>query len=293
MKSISNCHRAILQWYRHHGRKLPWRRTKDPFRILVSEVMLQQTQVSRVLQKYPPFLRRFPTLSRLARASQADVLRAWQGMGYNNRAVRLHRLAKKVKKEFNGSLPGAINDLQSLPGVGRYTAHAVACFAFHQHVPVVDTNIARVLSRLLPRQRADLWSLAERLLPNRKAYDWNQALMDLGATVCTASNPRCGQCPLSRSCPSSFRVKPIGGVARREPGRDGVPNRIYRGRVIELLRNLNGTRFISANAVGKIIKSSYTPKDRIWLSRLLGSLEEDGLVALRKKRRDIFISFTE
>lgn len=293
MKSISICHRAILQWYRHHGRKLPWRRTKDPFRILVSEVMLQQTQVSRVLQKYPPFLRRFPTLSRLALASQADVLRAWQGMGYNNRAVRLHLLAKKVRKEFNGRLPGAITDLQSLPGVGRYTAHAVACFAFHQHVPVVDTNIARVLSRLLPRQRADLWSLAEHVLPNGKAYDWNQALMDLGATVCTASNPRCDLCPLSRSCPSSFRVKPTRSVVRREPGQDGIPNRIYRGRVIELLRNLNGTRFISAKAVGKSIKSTYTRRDRIWLSRLLGSLEEDGLVALRKKRQDIFISFAE
>lgn len=254
--------------------------------------MLQQTQVSRVLQKYSPFLRSFPTLTRLALASQADVLRAWQGMGYNNRAVRLHRLAKKVRKELNGRLPAVVADLQSLPGIGRYTAHAMACFAFRQPVPVVDTNIARVLSRLFPRQRADVWSLAQRVLPDRNAYEWNQALMDLGATVCTAK-PQCALCPLARLCPSSFRVKPTRKIARSEPGRDGIPNRIYRGRVIELLRNLNGTRFIAAEEIGKSVKSAYTRRDRVWLSHLLESLEEDGLLTLRKKQSDIFIAFAE
>jgi A/G-specific adenine glycosylase len=164
----------VLRWYRNNGRQLPWRNENDPYRVLVSEVMLQQTQVSRVLTKYPRFLKRFPTFKKLANAKTSDVIKAWEGMGYNNRALRLQRLAVTVLDQHRGRLPESIRELQALPGIGRYTAHALACFSFGRRVPVVDTNIKRVLTRLRSPQRrepapkeADIWDLASSLLPHR------------------------------------------------------------------------------------------------------------------------------
>ncbi len=178
----------LVGWYRQHSRPLPWRQTADPFAILVSELMLQQTQVSRVLPKYLEFLERFPTFDALALAGLAEVIRAWAPLGYNLRAVRLHEIARQVV-ERGGELPRDPLALQQLRGLGRYTAAAVACFAFGQPVAVLDTNVRRVLARVFlaepePRQvpQARLWKLAEAVLPVEHSYDWNQALMDLGAT---------------------------------------------------------------------------------------------------------------
>lgn len=283
---------ALLRWYRRHGRKLPWRGEKNPYRILVSEIMLQQTQVNRVLVKYPLFLKRFPTLEKLANAQASTVIRAWQGMGYNNRAVRLQQLAKRVVNDLGGRLPTAPAELNRLPGVGRYTAHAVACLAFKQPLPVVDTNVARVLGRLFPKklkrtgaQRRDvspIWATAAGILPRARASEWNQALMDLGSQICTARAPDCGTCPVSKLCPSAHRPLPTNVAAlKREPGRDGVPNRIYRGRVVEILRSLKRGQRLRAPDLGRRVKEEFGEKDGAWLHRLLNDLERDGLVRLR------------
>lgn len=280
-RSLPLLHRSITAWYRLNARTLPWRETRDPYKILVSEVMLQQTQVARVLQKYPRFISRFPSFAALARSSKAAVIRAWSGMGYNNRAVRLRELARMVRTQYGGKLPSDAAELQMLPGIGKYTAHAVACFAFGQRVPLVDTNIARVLGRLFRLQDGDPWRAAEWALPTRKAYDWNQGLMELGATVCTSARPACVRCPVVQLCPSAFvPVRRKAGTRKTEPGRDGVPNRIYRGRIIELLRRSPGTGS-GVSEIGKRIKNGYSERDRKWLLRILEKLERDGLVQSR------------
>src|SRR3972149_2283384 len=180
--------RVFLRWYAERGRSLPWRATQDPYRILVSEVMLQQTQVSRVFHKYGEFLERFPTLGSLARARTSSVIRAWSGLGYNARALRLQKIAQLVVRKFDGKIPSDPDVLLTLPGVGRYTANAVACFGFDRNVPVVDTNIHRVVSRVFSRSRSagemiserSAWRLAKNLLPHGSSRDWTHALMDLG-----------------------------------------------------------------------------------------------------------------
>lgn len=199
--------RRLLAWYRRNGRDLPWRRTRDPYRVLLSEVMLQQTQVSRVLPKYREWLRRYPSFDALAAATAAEVRDAWYPLGYNVRPLRLRAIARTVVRRHGGRLPATRDGLLGLNGIGAYTAGAVLSFAFGQDAPILDTNVRRVLRRVwvgedgAVRDRA-LWDLAARLLPKGRAYDFNQALMDLGATVCTARRPRCDACPLARICAS-------------------------------------------------------------------------------------------
>ncbi|MCU0412235.1 MAG: A/G-specific adenine glycosylase [Bacteroidetes bacterium] len=284
--------RRLLRWYRRHARPLPWRRTKNPYRILVSEVMLQQTQVSRVLQKYPDFLRRFPTLQRLAASSPADVIRAWQGMGYNNRALNLHRLARLAAERYHGRLPGTPDDLIGLPGIGRYTANAVACFAFGASVATVDTNVRRVLSRVFPaRLNADPWLVAERVLPKRSAYDWNQGLMELGALICTAKDPACGECPLVVHCPSAHRIVPALRVKSTERTRRSVPDRIYRGRVVEVLRS--SRRSVSIISLRKSVIPDLASSERKWFAQILDRLERDGMIRVTRKNGDLRVSLPE
>jgi A/G-specific adenine glycosylase len=204
-------HALMLEWYAAAARDLPWRHTRDPYAILVSEVMLQQTQVDRVLPKYHEFLRRFPTLAALAHAPTADVIRAWAPLGYNVRAVRLQQIARQAVAEYGGALPGTLESLLALKGIGRYTAGAIACFAFGLPVATVDTNIRRVLWRVFRGIEPATWpsesaaaraalALAEWALPPHAAYDWQQALMDLGATICVSRRPACERCPLASAC---------------------------------------------------------------------------------------------
>jgi len=212
-------------------------------------------------------------------------------MGYNNRAVRLHQLARAVTTEHSGTIPDDAKTLLALPGIGRYTANALLSFAFHRSVPLVETNVRRVFSRLLlPMKRtSDLidiphaWEIASGLLPVRRSADWNQALMDLGATVCTARNPRCGSCPVSRFCASVGSMKmPASYVPKREPSFKGIPNRIHRGRIIELLRNTGRGRSIRVARLGSGLQAGFRQDNMDWLRSVLAGLERDGLVRISR-----------
>ena len=203
---------TLLAWFRKNGRDLPWRQTRDPYAILVSEFMLQQTQVAMVLPYYERWLRRFPDFPTLAKATESEVLHAWQGLGYYARARNLHAAAKTVTREFGGKLPANLELISALPGIGKYTAGAVATFAFNRPVPIVEANIARVLARLTNLQtpidssdgRNALSRRASILLPIRGARDHNSALIDLGAVVCLPREPRCTSCPVTRFCRAQY-----------------------------------------------------------------------------------------
>jgi A/G-specific adenine glycosylase len=200
--------RRILTWYRKHGRDLPWRQTRDPYRVLVSEVMLQQTQVDRVLPKYHEWLDRYPTFESLATADEQDVVRTWYPLGYNIRPRRLQAIARESIDRFGGTLPDDEATLRSFKGIGAYTAGAVMSFAFGKRAAILDTNVARVLYRVFvgrgeARSHAmdrRLWAVSRSVLPHRHVYDFNQALMDFGATLCTARKPQCERCPMTAQC---------------------------------------------------------------------------------------------
>jgi A/G-specific adenine glycosylase len=218
-KEAAQFRHRLLRWYRKNGRDLPWRRTTDPYAIFVSEVMLQQTQVSAVIPYYERWLLRFPNIESLARASESEVLHAWQGLGYYSRARNLHAAAKILRDKYGGILPSRFEELVALPGVGRYTANAIATFAFNRSVPLIEANTARVFARVFNVRvpideragRNALWQAAETLLPKRGARIHNSALMDLGATICTARTPKCEICPVRNHClatePSLLPIK--------------------------------------------------------------------------------------
>jgi A/G-specific adenine glycosylase len=201
----------LLAWYARHGRDLPWRTTDDPYHILVSEVMLQQTQVDRVLPKYHEWLDKFPSLEALSSADEGLVTETWRPLGYNIRPRRLQAIAREAVARFDGRLPSDEQTLLSFKGIGRYTAGAIRSFAFRQRAAILDTNVARVLFRVFvargePKAHATtahLWRISEALVPRRHVFDFNQALMDLGAIVCTPRSPKCLVCPLARSCRSA------------------------------------------------------------------------------------------
>jgi A/G-specific adenine glycosylase len=201
--TVEDLQSRVLAWFGHTGRSLPWRETHDPYAILVSEVMLQQTQVTRVIERWTAWLERWPTAEALAAASTADVVRAWSGLGYNRRAVNLQRAARAVVEA--GAFPRTVPGLRALPGIGPYTASAIACFAFGAQLTTVDVNVRRVLERAL--------GVNDLPPPDGRAWEWNQALFDLGATICLARIPRCDECPLAAGCPSrGMRFEP----ARRQ-----------------------------------------------------------------------------
>ena len=222
-------------------RDLPWRATRDPWAILVAEVMLQQTQVPRVIPRYGEFLARFPDVAACARARRGEVVAAWAGLGYNRRAVNLHACAQLVTERHGGALPVDFAALRALPGIGEYTARAVLAFAHERDVAVVDTNVARVLARVMgePLTRRGVQTLADSLVPPAQGWRWNQAMLDLGALVCTARSPRCGECPLVSTC--AWR----GGdrdPALQSAGLSGRQSRFHgsdrqgRGRLVDALR---------------------------------------------------------
>ena len=308
-------HAAILRWYRQQGRDLPWRRTRDPYAILVAEAMLQQTQVDRVRPKWEAFLQTFPTLRALAEAARADVIRAWAGLGYNRRAVSLHEIARTVVDAGGDTLPSSVEALRALPGIGPYTAGAIACFAFGLPEAVLDTNVRRVLDRIFsieasPGVPADRhgWAMARAALPpDADVYDWNQALMDLGAMICVARAPRCGACPVRESCaavadvetsPTTTGPTPLPGleglarVAESRPAyRPAPPRRVaerfegsrrwFRGRAVAALRALPDGASITVDALGPLVDPDYKASlRRMWLLELLGDLARDGLVVV-------------
>ena len=200
--------RRLLAWYDRNGRDLPWRQTADPYHILVSEIMLQQTQVDRVTPKYHEWLARFPSLASLAARPVEEAVEAWYPLGYNIRPRRLHSIARESVERYGGELPSDEETLLSFKGIGHYTAGAIRSFAFGQRSAILDTNVARVLIRVFvgegdPKSHAmrkHLWSVSRALLPHKRVFDFNQALMDFGAMTCTARKPQCGTCPMRRGC---------------------------------------------------------------------------------------------
>jgi A/G-specific adenine glycosylase len=301
-EQLQRVHSELLQWYALEQRDLPWRSTHDPYAILVSEMMLQQTQVQRVLPKYEQFLATFPTLADLAGASTADVISVWVPLGYNMRAVRLQSIARQVMEEYGGSIPDTIEELLTLKGIGRYTAGAIACFAFLKQVAMVDTNIHRVLHRIflgLDLSEPELTNdqrltFAEQVLPTDQAYNWNQALMDLGATICTSANPQCTRCPLQGTCktyaelsqyslfPSGTAMRQLRRVAEKKESYQKQPftstNRYFRGRIVDHLCSLPEGERISLTALGSQIKQDFQDEDLIWLQQLVEKLAKDGLI---------------
>ena len=304
--------RILLRWYARHGRRLPWRDVDNPYFVFVSEFMLQQTQVARVMDHFPRWIARFPTIAKLAAARRRAVLLAWSGLGYNRRAMFLHAAAQEIMKQHGGRIPDEVAALRSLPGFGRYTAHAVACFGYRRRLPVVDVNVRRVLSRLasdmdtdtamLPEP--DVWDAATVLLPPRAFYNWNQALMDLGATICTARQPACDMCPLRGHCPSAGKLapgrapavkrasgaksssqKPAGTHASAGVVRE-TPRRIHRGRVIEHLRRCS-RHCDNAQRVCGMLFGQCGEEERVRLLDILATLQRDGMIRARAHRRPV------
>ncbi len=281
----------LLVWYKTNGRTLPWRETRDPYRILISEVMLQQTQVPRVLLFYTRWLKRFPDWASLARASNAQVIRLWAGLGYNRRALALRDIAKQVAVH---GVPKNETEWLALKGVGPYTAAALACFSLHERVMPLDTNTRRVLERVLDGRPFPNGSLeqskATAFLPKSgKFYDVPQALFDLATDICK-KNPRCAICPLRGDCkaakkflsgkvliPKTMIKKPIENKHRNKP----FPDRIYRGRILAMVRLAPRT----LDVLGVLIDPSYDATlDRAWVEAMTDRLVKDGLLARRGRR---------
>jgi A/G-specific adenine glycosylase len=205
-----NFRRRLLAWFRRHGRELPWRQVRDPYLVWISEIMLQQTQVATVIPYFARFVSAFPTIDHLAQASEEQVLRLWEGLGYYRRARQLHRAAREIVQRHDGQFPTEFDQVRSLPGIGRYTAGAILSIASDVRVPILEANTIRLFSRLIgytddPTSRAGqeiLWQFAEEILPAKKPGEFNQALMDLGSLICTPRNPSCTTCPAAALCPT-------------------------------------------------------------------------------------------
>jgi A/G-specific adenine glycosylase len=296
----------IWLWFARHKRELPWRDLSEPndsqraYQILISEVMLQQTQVSRVVVSYRCFLEMFPTLNSLAKASNTDVLLAWRGMGYNSRALRLRDAAIAIQKEHSGVFPKEMNDLLAIKGIGHYTAAAVRNFAFHIPTPCIDTNIRRIIHRSFigpeypdgswEKDDAYLLGLAEEVLSEALTYekytaaDWHAALMDFGSLVCTRVNPKWDRCPLTQKglCKAAYKVElQKGRSKKKEPGRcvgsTFIPNRIFRGKIVEELRD--AVLPLRSDEIGSRVCIDWSPaKHRKWMEELLSKLEKDSLI---------------
>ena len=263
----------LLRWYRSRREAYPWRIRPEPYRVLVSEVMLQQTQASRVVPAFQRFLRRFPTLAALAQASRADVVREWRGLGYNRRAVALSEAARVVVRDHGGRIPAEPEDLIRLPGVGAYTAAAVASLAYGQTVPAVDANVRRIVARAelgvepYEASPARIQRVAAGWLDRRDPSAWNQALMDLGREICRPK-PRCSVCPLQRSCLFHSGNRIPGLNPRRQTPFPGSFRQL-RGRVLDLLREGPAT-------VGRLSTAAGRPPGRV--AEALVMLQKDGLV---------------
>ena len=283
----------LLAWYQTYGRAtLPWRTTRDPYCIVVSEFMLQQTQVERVVGAYERFIDSYPNFEALASAARADIVRAWKGLGYNMRAIRLHELARTVVEQYGGTMPSDIEHLRALPGIGPYTAAAIRAFAFEIDDVAIDVNLRRVVHRLRfglehpPQAGANEIDVAARaLLPQGRAHDWNSAMMDLGATICTARAPKCMQCPLRPACAAAphgeaeiARSAQARLASKSQGPQAKLPfpktRRYVRGRILDQLRALEpGAVLLPADVLARVtLARGYS------LDEIVDGMERDGLV---------------
>ena len=290
-KIVEDLHQKLYNWYLEHGRSFPWRETSDPYKIVISEMMLQQTQTSRVLPKYLEFLHKFPTWGELANASQGDVIRAWQGLGYNSRAMRLHMLAKSVVNDHKCILPNDIETLMHLPGIGPYTAGAVMVFAFRKAVPFYDVNIKRVLSRYFYEleeqqslQEKDIKALVEEVYDQEHPYEFFQTIMDIGATMCLANSAICGNCPLRKKCKTRPEIDHDPLVLRIHRTKKNLPKKIAfkdskrfrRGKIIDILRDQKEP--ISETHLFKEYKVLVENSEKKEFMEILNMLKKEGLV---------------
>ena len=269
----------LLAWYKDNGRHdLPWRKTREPYKVLVSELMLQQTQVSRVIVKYEAFIERFPTIQDLAKGERQEVLQLWQGLGYNSRAVRLHALAKLVVEQYEGVLPTEREELLKLPGIGPYTAGAIRIFSHEEADSSVDVNVARVIKRVCWKngsptpQQVEEKSL-QLLERSGDPHAWHSAMMDFGSTICTARNPKCNSCPLHTVCKSKGPRKDE--VQKKQKKFEGS-NRWWRGKILRAV--LNGTS--SKKGLLKQLK----PTDKRLFQTALSQLEKEQLIEINKDK---------
>jgi A/G-specific adenine glycosylase len=294
---------GLLAWWHVNRRDLPWRHTRDPYRIMVSEIMLQQTQVDRVIPYYHRWFEVFPTVQDLAAAPTAEVIRLWAGLGYNRRAVNMQRTAQAVA-ERGGEYPATIQELLKLPGIGPYTAGAIACFAFEQDVPFIDTNMRRVLHRLfigvdVPTPVAtdkEITALAAEVLPPSDGWNWNQGLIEFGALQCTARKPLCIVCPLRSECNAYPEIQTaIAGNTRVTRGRKQIPfeqtNRYFRGRIVDALR-VHEDDGIPLSDLGPLLRPEFGESDVPWLLEIVQGLERDGLAAIAEEEASYDVSET-
>lgn len=277
----------LLSWHGLSGRDLPWRRTRDPWAVLVSETMLQQTQVARVVPKYTAFLERFPDAATCADARAGEVVTLWAGLGYNRRGLNLHRCASVIVALHGGIVPDELASLLALPGVGPYTARAILAFAFERDVGVVDTNAARVMARWAgrPLGKVEVQQLADASVPDGRGWEWNQAVLDLGATVCTARQPDCTACPVRSWClwhlagrPEPDPIVGTAGTGGRQSRFEGS-DRQGRGRLVDALRQgpIDDDDAALAEVMG-------WPDDGDRARRVAETLVADGLITTRRGR---------
>jgi A/G-specific adenine glycosylase len=256
-KEIKIFQDGILTWYAAHQRDLPWRKSRDPYRILVSEIMLQQTQVNRVMPKFTLWFEKFPTVHDLAKAKVSDVLALWSGLGYNRRALNLKKTAQIVSEKYNGKFPDNEKELLALPGIGQYTARALLCFAFNQQVTVIDTNVRKVILIRLQVPEKDIPMTAEKILPKGKAYEWNQALMDYSSAMLKEHK-----------------------IAIPKQSKFIGSHRYYRG---QILKKLLEKKEIELKELGNLIKKDYSEKEYKWLNGLVLELKDEGFVETTKE----------
>lgn len=299
----------LLGWYSANQRTLPWRTNNSPYYVVVSEFMLQQTQVPRVIEKFKEFLERFPTIQDLAKASKAEVIESWSGLGYNRRALLLHKFAQEVCEKYSGNIPENKEQLQELPGMGPYTTGAVLSFAYNLPEPAIDVNVRRIYLRFfqgkdqgLPMSKAEekeLYQFAKQSIPKNKSADFHSALMDFGSSICTRNNPSCNTCPLQNNCAffplyNNQKDKVLFVMEKKqeqgitENGKH-IPNRIFRGRIVEFVRNNQGNEVLVAE-LGMQIKKDYRKENEVWLLSLCNKLKDDGLLWF--EMRDDKISFS-
>ncbi|HYE59887.1 MAG TPA: A/G-specific adenine glycosylase [Candidatus Kapabacteria bacterium] len=282
MTKKGHVQKNILAWYDTYRRSLPWRQTRDPYHILVSEVMLQQTQVDRVIAKYHEFLGAFPTVHDLAHAKTADVIRVWAGLGYNRRALYLQKTAQAVVTQYRGQFPKEIDLLKELPGIGDYTARAILSFAFEVPVPMMDTNHRRFYQRVffgIHLKKDDILLMeAETVLPKKRSYDWNQALMDFGSLICLSGRPKCEVCPIQAFCAAYPEILQV-IEKKQKKKKKTVPfketDRYFRGRIIDLLR-------IERTTTVRTLANKYPDLSKERLQMILTRLEKEGLIQVKK-----------
>jgi A/G-specific adenine glycosylase len=289
---LARVRRALLRWHRRNALPAPWRESADPYACLVAAFMAQQTQMSRVLPAFERFMSAFPALDALAVASRADVLRAWRGMGYNRRAVRLHEAAREIAAT---GWPRDAASLARVEGIGPFTAAVVASFAFGERAACIDTNVRRVLGRIAGTEamaRAPLRALADAAVPETTPGTWNHALMDFGALVCTP-RPRCAECPIAGSCASrgafsgGHRVAEERGryIARALRKREAPwhgSTRFWRGRIVDALRDLPPGRSLALKILPHTIANGHAPPSPALVRELVSALERDGLATVRR-----------